>query len=287
MRYAVPKVALRQAFGTKGQTLMESGTYGKFIQKLDSGEPFLGGNDSLGGIPIADVLATAGLDFACLDTMFCAFDWQSAQAWARAALAGGMDPVIRLPSFPWIDGSDDHVFAEAARAFGIGMNGVCLSLNTPDQVARLVEISRAWQKNIHVHPFNETTFEAYKMQTAHSNVAIPLLESETAIQAFDEIMAVEGLRAACIGLSDLSRVMGVPFQYEHPKVWDFVERAVNLGDRHGVAICANPGYEFSRDLTTLHARIGRMHEHGIRGIWLQNTGYLVQWLYRRIVAQPQ
>lgn len=256
---------------------------GRFLERLSANETFVGGNDSLGGVPIADVLAESGMDFACLDTMFCAFDWGQAQAWARAGLARGMDPVIRLPAFPWGDRSDNHAMAEVGRAFGIGMNGVCLSINTPEEVQSLVEVSRTWQKNIHVHPFSQASFESYAAANAGQNVFIPLVESKTSIEALDEILAVDGLRAVWIGLSDLSRMMGVPFEYEHPRVWDFVERAVRTGEKHGVAICANPGYEYSRDVRTLRSRIGRMRDHGIRGIWLQNTGFLVQWLYRSIL----
>jgi 2-keto-3-deoxy-L-rhamnonate aldolase RhmA len=256
---------------------------GRFLDKLANGESYFGTLDSLGGPQLAEVLGESGFDMACLDTMFCAFDWQEIFHWSRACLHRGLDPVVRLPSHPWGGASDSHVPAQVGRAFGIGLNGVCVSLNTPDEIADVLEVSRAWHKNLHLHPFKRDSFDEYARATATTNVVIPLIESQQGIDNIAQIMELDGLRVVWLGLSDISRILGHPFDYEAPAVWRFINHAVELGCEHGVAISANVGYEFSRDLATLAKRIEGMRAHGIQGIMLQNTGYMVQWMYRSVI----
>lgn len=256
---------------------------GRLLDKLASGDRIIGTNDSLGGLPLAEVLATAGLDFACIDTMFCAFDWEHLQAWSRAALLYGMDPLMRVPAHPWSGSPDSHLAAQVARAFGIGMNGVYVSLNTPSEVRELLEVSRQWHKNLHLHLFTRETFETYAAVTSQENLLVPLIESQQAVDNLPDILALEGLRAIGLGMSDLSRVLGVPFNYEDSRLWDLVDETVKVATERGVAVIANPGYESSRDLRALQDRISQLYAHGIRGVKLQNSGYMVQWLYRSIL----
>jgi 2-keto-3-deoxy-L-rhamnonate aldolase RhmA len=230
-------------------------------------------------------MAESGFDLACLDTMFSAFDWEHVFHWSRACLARGMDPLPRLPSHPWGATSDSHVPAQVARAFGIGLSGVVVSLNTAAETEELLEVSRTWHKNLHLHPFTKDTFADYARRTAASNVLMPLIESERGIAEIDEILGLDGLRVIWLGLSDISRMLGHAFDYEHRDVWDFIDATVASARRHGVAIAANVGYEFSREVPVLQERIARMREHGITGIMLQNTGYMVQWMYRTILDE--
>jgi 4-hydroxy-2-oxoheptanedioate aldolase len=257
---------------------------GRFLDKLNNGDDFVGTLDSLGGSQLAEVMAESGFDLACLDTMFCAFDWEHLYNWSRASLNRGMDPMVRLPSHPWGGAPDSHVPAQVARAFGIGMTGVVVSLNTVAQTEELLEVSRTWHKNLHLHPFTKDSFEDYAARTAASNVLMPLIESEAGIENIDGILALEGLRVVWLGLSDISRMLGHPFDYEHDEVWDFIDHTTAKAAASGVMVCANAGYEFSRDIPTLHERIERMRSHGLRGIMLQNTGYMVQWMYRSILG---
>lgn len=256
---------------------------GRFLDKLANGEDFFGTLDSLGGPQLAEVLGESGFDMACLDTMFCAFDWQEIFHWSRACLNHGLDPVVRLPSHPWGRASDPHVPAQVGRAFGIGLNGVCVSLNTPEEIAEIIEVSRTWHKNLHLHPFKRDSFEEYAKATSATNVVMPLIESKEGIDNIADIMALDGLRVVWLGLSDISRVLGHPFDYEAPAVSRFIDEAIALGKEHSVAVSANVGYEFSRDLGTLAERIRDMHSHGVQGIMLQNTGYMVQWMYRSVI----
>jgi staphyloferrin B biosynthesis citrate synthase len=259
---------------------------GRLLDKLATGDRLFGTNDSLGGLPIAEVLAVSGFDFACLDTMFCAFDWSQMQTWSRGALAYGMDPVVRLPAHPWHGSEDQHIAAEVGRAFGIGMNGVVVSVNSASEVARLIEVSQTWHKNLHLHRFDNFTenYEAYAASNTSSNVLIPLIESHESIDHVEEILKVDGLRAVWLGLSDVSRMLDVPLQYEHPKVWSFIDRTVEAAEGTGVAILCNAGYKASTNAEALRDRARDLFSHGVRGIWFQNTGFVLQWLYRSVLS---
>jgi citrate lyase beta subunit len=113
---------------------------------------------------------------------------------------------------------------------------------------------------------------------------MPLIESEAGMANVDQILALDGLRVVWLGLSDISRMLGHPFDYEHEEVWAFIDQTVATARKNGVVVCANAGYEFSREVPTLRERIDRMKEHGMAGIMLQNTGYMVQWMYRSILS---
>lgn len=259
---------------------------GRLLTKLATGERIFGTNDSLGGLPMAETLAVAGLDFACLDTMFCAFDWSQMQTWSRGALAYGMDPVVRLPAHPWHGGEDQHIAAEVGRAFGIGMNGVVVSVNSASEVGRLIEVSQTWHKNLHLHRFDNFTenYTAYAESNTSTNVLIPLVESHDSIDHIEEILKVDGLKAVWLGLSDVSRMLDVPLQYDHPKVWNFIDRAVAAAEGTSVAILCNAGYKASTDPDALRQRAQELFGHGVRGIWFQNTGFVLQWLYRKVLS---
>ena len=72
-------------------------------------------------------------------------------------------------------------------------------------------------------------------KNTEDNIFIVNIESSPAIDALDEILAVEGLDAVLIGPHDLTTNLGVPEQYEHPEFLKNVEtifrkaRARNIG----------------------------------------------------------
>jgi 2-keto-3-deoxy-L-rhamnonate aldolase RhmA len=61
------------------------------------------------------------------------------------------------------------------------------------------------------------------------------VESLSAVDAIDEISAVEGLDVAILGLADLSVSCGVPGDVKHPKVIEAGERVLEAVARRGVA----------------------------------------------------
>lgn len=255
----------------------------KLLRKLAAGEVVIGSMDTLGSSRLLEVMGFAGLDAVAIDLMFCPTDWETVGHMIRAGRNYDLDTLVRIPSFPWLARTDDRLAVDAARALGVGATGVVFSCNTVEEVEQAVTVSRDWHRDIHIHPFSEEEFAAFERTVGSECVVMPLIESEQAIANIEAILDVQGLKTVWLGMTDLSRILGQPFDYEHAAVNEFVARVVGMADQRGVAIGANVGYKFSRSMQDMVARIGRMVDQGVRIIWLQNTGYVIQWTYRSLL----
>lgn len=258
---------------------------GRFLRKLEGGQVTFGSIDSIGSRTLTEVIAFAGLDALVVDTMFCSMDWELIATLGRSARLYDLDSMVRIPSFPWIGGTDRRMAVDAARAFGVGAVGVVFSCTTAEEVQQVVEVSQNWHRDIHIHPFTREDFAQYERRVAQESVAMPLIESLDALENLEAILAVDGVKTVWMAMTDLSRVLGHPFDYEHPEVTKALDRALALARNRGVALGANVGYEFSRSLDEMSARVGRMVAQGFRSIWFQNTGFLIQWFYRGLLER--
>jgi 2-keto-3-deoxy-L-rhamnonate aldolase RhmA len=77
---------------------------------------------------------------------------------------------------------------------------------------------------------------------AHMNdntLIIIQIESAAAVEAIDDIVSVPGVDVALIGPADLSTSLGVPGDFEHPKMVAAIQAMVDGCERHGVAAGAH------------------------------------------------
>ncbi|MCX7139289.1 MAG: aldolase/citrate lyase family protein, partial [Proteobacteria bacterium] len=83
--------------------------------------------------------------------------------------------------------------------------------------------------------------------TEHSGstrLLLPLIESLGALEALDDILAIDGISGVFIGCTDLAEVLGHPLDYLHPEVLAAVEKACKLAKTRGKIVLANTGYAF-------------------------------------------
>lgn len=254
------------------------------MDRVAVGEIALGSMDTLGSPRVTEVMALAGIDALLIDQMFCPTDWETVAAMVRSARNFRMDTIVRVQGFPWVDRTDHRLAVDAVRALGVGATGVMISCSTVEEVEQLIEVSQDWHRDIHLHPFGDEEFGDYSEKVAAEGVVMPLIESEGAIERIDEILALPGLRAVSLGMTDISRMLGRPFDYEHADVEAFVERAVASARANDVAIGANLGYRYSRAVPEMGARMERMAAMGFNFLWLQNNGFVVQWMYHQLAS---
>lgn len=259
------------------------GQMSRFHDKIARGQVPIGSMDTMASARLVEVMAYAGLDMILIDQMFCPADWQDIHEIVRSARNYNMDTLVRVAGFPWLDRTDHRMAVDAMRALGVGATGVMVSCATVEEVEQLVEVGKDWHRDIHIHAFGDEDFSVYAEHVAAEGVVMPLIESTTAMERIDEILAIPGLKAISLGMTDISRMLGHPFEYEHPEVEAFVGSTLATAEKHRVVVGANVGYTYSRAPEAMTDRIGRMVGQGFRFIWLQNNGFVIQWMYRSLV----
>jgi len=182
----------------------------RLFQRLGSGEMALG-VWLKGGPGWVSTIARAGFDFVRPDMMFSAMDWRELDHIHRAAQAAN----------PWLGGTEQlQVTVDVARAFSLGIEIVGASIASAHQVRACLEVARDWHRSgTGEYPNSSATFAAMNKKDADVAVFVPHIEAGTAIREIDEILAIDGIRIVMLAMTDLSKALGHPFQYEHPEVW--------------------------------------------------------------------
>jgi 2-keto-3-deoxy-L-rhamnonate aldolase RhmA len=110
---------------------------------------------------------------------------------------------------------------------------------------------------------------------ADAAVFVPHIEAGTAINEVDEILAIDGIRIVMLAMTDLSKALGHPFQYEHADVWRAVDGIVEKASKRGIVVAANMGYDYTTH-QRMAGRVQRMHEHGIRICLMQGADNMLE-----------
>src|SRR5204862_1913336 len=79
------------------------------------------------------------------------------------------------------------------------------------------------------------TFPAAETLPALNDATLVIVqfESKAALEAMDEIVAVDGVDLVLIGTNDLMVDLGIPGQYDHPRVRDAYERTIAACSKRG------------------------------------------------------
>ncbi len=179
--------------------------------------------------------ATLGLDFVFIDTEHIALD-RGQLAWmCQAYDAINVAPLVRIPA------PDPY---RATMALDGGARGIIVPyVEDAEQVRRLAGAVK--RKPLKGRVLQEAMFGAAPLPAALSdyladlnraNSLIVNVESRPALEALDEILAVEQLDAVLIGPHDLSCSLGVPEAYDHPAFLDAVAEIIGSARARNVAV---------------------------------------------------
>jgi len=176
------------------------------------------------------------LDWVFICNEHAAHDRQTT-SWMCKAYAGvGLPPIVRLPN---------HDPNEATKVLDGGAAGVIAPyIETAEQVRRLVGATKyrplKGEKLRRILDGEESVDPDLQKYLDHFNqnhILVANIESQTAIDNLDEILAVPGLDAVQTGPHDLSTSLGVPEQYRHPKVMEALHTIIRKARAAGVGAC--------------------------------------------------
>jgi 2-keto-3-deoxy-L-rhamnonate aldolase RhmA len=208
-----------------------------------------------------------GFDAVWLDQEHVGLTIPQIEEAARATRGVGLDSFVRL------NATD---YATVMRPLEAGAGGVMAAMV---RSARQAEEVVYWAK---FHPrgrrgVNGTgvdgrygglpAAEYFRRANAEGVVGVQI-EHVDAVEEVEKIAAIPDLDFLFVGPADLSQSMGLPGEWEHPRVWQAVERVARAARDHGVAWAILP-------LNPAHAR--RCVEMGCR---LLSIG-IDAWAYRK------
>jgi 2-keto-3-deoxy-L-rhamnonate aldolase RhmA len=183
-------------------------------------------------VDIAQIAKTAGFDWLFIDGEHSSIELDTAAQIAAASLAVGVTPLVRVAGlehwhasrmldngaqgivFPHIDSAEEARRAANAcrfppvgkRSMGGGLQQLGFAPMAVGEMARIV---------------NEET------------LVVVMIESPQGVANCEEIAAVPGVDALLIGTNDLCFELGIPGQFNDPRVADAYKKVIAACRRHG------------------------------------------------------
>jgi 4-hydroxy-2-oxoheptanedioate aldolase len=206
---------------------------GTFRQRVLSGETLLGVWASLDSPASAEVLGHAGADWVVVDLEHGAATEASLLAHLYAISVGGAAALVRPPSGERL---------RIGRALDLGAAGIVVPrLDTVEQVKEAVTFLRyppGGQRGVAL-----LTRGARLGTVNHAGVAtlndditgIIQIESPQALEAADEIAAIDGVDCLFVGPADLSHSLGIAGQFSNPTYQAALRKVVDACRKHGKA----------------------------------------------------
>lgn len=183
---------------------------------------------------VLKILAAAGFQWAFIDTEHGGFDLETIQDLCRIAAYVNFVPIVRVA---------DLQYSLVARALDCGAGGVIFP--RVEDVG-LLEKAVSWAR---FPPVGVRGFGLSPFHFDHEPVTLPQMiehvnqhtmvvlqiETKRALEMREELLAVPGIDAVMIGPADLSISLGVPGEFQHPKMVDAMEAIRDTCNRRGIA----------------------------------------------------
>lgn len=170
-----------------------------------SGASTIGSWLSVPSTVTAEAVARAGVDYVCVDNQHGALDYANSVAMIQAVLLGGSRPIVRVP---W---NEQGVIGKMLDA---GAHGIIVPM------VNSVAEAEAAVRSCRYAPEGARSFgpvmaaqrvDGDYVAWARDHVAvIPMIETSTAIEQLDAILAVPGIDAIYVGPADLSLTLRLP-----------------------------------------------------------------------------
>lgn len=205
----------------------------KFRKKLAAGEFCLGCGITFSDPAVVEALCDS-VDFLWIDLEHNPTSLESLMAHLIAARAGGAAALVRVPSgaIAWIKrvldtGAEGIILPQARSAQDI--RDFVSACRYPPQGTRGFGPRR---------PSNYGRMQGDEyLQHANRNLfVVAQIETVSALEQLDQIVAIEGLDSLVVGPNDLSGSMGIMGQVHHPRVLDAIRTVVEKASAAGIHV---------------------------------------------------
>ncbi|MFN0264094.1 HpcH/HpaI aldolase family protein [Tepidamorphus sp. 3E244] len=201
--------------------------------RLAAGEFILSGWAQLSDPLSIEAIARAGFSAICMDCQHGYAGYEATKANVLACAAGGAAPIVRMPHGD---------FAFAARALDLGAEAVIAPMiNSVADAKRFVEAvkypplgERSWGPARMMHVWG-TDANTWVGQGNSTQLALAMCETREALEAADDIVAIEGIDGLFIGPADMSMSMsaGSSMNPEDDSVLDAIKAVAKACKAHG------------------------------------------------------
>ncbi len=179
------------------------------------------------------LLAHAGFDFVIIDNEHGPFTIETIADLSRAARDLGLTPIVRIP---------DLTYSHIAPPLDAGAQGLMIPrVAGAEQVRQVVQMMKYPPQGRRGCAFNRghSDFKIGPVPEAmaranRETMLVVQIETRSAVDHMEEIIAVPGLDVAFIGPLDLSIALDVPGQMNHPTAQATIEKMIHTCQRHGV-----------------------------------------------------
>jgi 2-keto-3-deoxy-L-rhamnonate aldolase RhmA len=183
-------------------------------------------------VDIAQIARTAGFDWLFIDCEHNSMDTDSAAQIAAASLAVGITPLVRVPGY-------EHY--HATRMLDNGAQGIVVPhVETAEHAQRIAQYCRfppvghrSMGGGLQQVGFTPMPVAELSKAVNDETLVVVMLESPLGIENCEAIAAVPGIDILLIGTTDLSFELGIPGQFEDPRISDAYRRVIAACRRHG------------------------------------------------------
>jgi 2-keto-3-deoxy-L-rhamnonate aldolase RhmA len=185
---------------------------------------------------IGQMLASCGLDFVIFDMEHGRCDLTLLAEMVAACRGSDIFPIARVP---------DLAYAPLSRALDVGVRGVMVprveSRPQAEDIVSQLKYAPQGRRGVALgiaHDLYRAGNAGFFAKANEETLVILMVETVKGFQNLEEIISVPGVDVGWVGHYDLTVSMGIPAQFEHPRLLAAMDELVTVCRRHGVA----PGF---------------------------------------------
>ncbi len=182
---------------------------------------------------IPRMFSAAGFDWVFIDSEHGCFSIETIQDLVRSSLLLPITPIVRVADFQ---------YDLLARALDMGAEGLILPrVESPDLLAKTISWTKfppQGMRGFGLTPpavgYEAASFVEITTHLNRETLIVAQIESQAAVDRLDELAAVPGVDALLVGPADLSISLGVPGEWDSPKLNAAIDRVIEACDKHKV-----------------------------------------------------